>query len=78
VQRKTANHCPAGLFRPLKVCNISKTKHKEGGGVGRMVLRSDFSRKYVKILDVKTSFIDIMSEVQKDSEDVSAGLGIIF
>jgi hypothetical protein len=43
-----------------------------------MVLRSDFSRKYVKILDVKTSFIDIMSEVQKDSEDVSAGLGIFF
>jgi hypothetical protein len=41
-------------------------------------LRPDFSRKYVKILDVKTSFIDIMSEVQKDSEDVSAGLGIFF
>ncbi len=40
-----------------------------------MVLRPDFSGKYVKILDVKTSFIDIMSEVQKDSEDVSAGLG---
>jgi hypothetical protein len=24
-------------------------------------------------MDVKTSFFDVMSEVQKDSEDVSAG-----
>jgi hypothetical protein len=33
--------------------------------------------KYIKIY-IKKSFFDIMSEVQKDSEDVSAGLGIYF
>jgi hypothetical protein len=26
-------------------------------------------------MDVKTSFFDVMSEVQKDSKDVSAGIG---
>jgi hypothetical protein len=26
--------------------------------------------------DFKTSFLDVMSEVQKDLEDVSAGIGI--
>jgi hypothetical protein len=28
-------------------------------------------------MDVKTSFFDVMSEVQKDLEDVSAGIGQI-
>jgi hypothetical protein len=27
-------------------------------------------------MDVKTSFFEVMSEVQKDLEDVSAGMGI--
>jgi hypothetical protein len=26
-------------------------------------------------MDIKTSFLDVMSEVQKDSQDVSAGTG---
>jgi hypothetical protein len=26
-------------------------------------------------MDVKTSFFDVVSEVQKDSQDVSAGIG---
>jgi hypothetical protein len=26
-------------------------------------------------MDVKSSFFDVMSEVQKDSQDVSAGIG---
>ncbi len=28
-------------------------------------------------MDVKTSFFDVISEVQKDLEDVSAGIGLI-
>jgi hypothetical protein len=28
-------------------------------------------------MDVKTSFLDVMSEVQKDLEDFSAGIGQI-
>jgi hypothetical protein len=28
-------------------------------------------------MDVKTSFFDVVSEVQKDSQDVSAGIGQI-
>jgi hypothetical protein len=42
-----------------------------GGGVSRMAPQLDFSQK-----NVKTSFFEVMSEVQKDSEDVSAGIGI--
>ncbi len=37
----------------------------------------DFWRKIVK-MTVKTSFFEVMSEVQKDSEDVSAGIGFFF
>ncbi len=29
-------------------------------------------------MSVKTSFFEVMSEVQKDSEDFSAGIGIFF
>jgi hypothetical protein len=38
--------------------------------------RPDFWQKIVK-MTVKTSFFEVMSEVQKDSEDVFAGLGIL-
>jgi hypothetical protein len=38
--------------------------------------RPDFLQKNIK-KSVKTSFFEVMSEVQKDSEDVSAGIDIL-
>jgi hypothetical protein len=46
------------------------------GGVGRVAPRLDFWLKNVT-KSVKMSFFEVMSEVQKDSEDVSAGIGIL-
>jgi hypothetical protein len=54
------------------VGNKSKTGRKRGGQNGSAaieLLTKDFK------MDVKTSFFDILSEVQKDSQDVSAGIG---
>jgi hypothetical protein len=45
------------------------------GGVGRVAPRPDFWQKIVK-KSVKTSFFEVMSEVQKDSEYVFAGICI--
>ncbi len=39
-----------------------------------MSSQQDFRRKNIK-MDVKTSFFDVKSEVQKDSQDVSEGIG---
>ncbi len=55
--------------QPRVVCIHSKTKQK-GGGVGNVSPQPDFWRK-----NIKTSFFDIMLEVQKDLEDVSTGIG---
>ncbi len=41
-----------------------------------MAPRPDFLQKNIK-KSVKTSFFEVMSEVQKDSEDVSAGIDIL-
>ncbi len=46
------------------------------GGVGRVALGPDFQQKYVKKY-VKTGFFDVMSDVQKYSEDISAGIYIL-
>ncbi len=49
-----------------------------GGGGGRQGgSTAGFLTKIVK-KSVKTSFFEVMSEVQKDSEDVFAGIGIFF
>jgi hypothetical protein len=53
------------------VCNDSKTGRKQEGRKGRAV--TDFLTKNIK-MDVKTSFFDIMSEVPKDSQDISSGI----
>ncbi len=42
-----------------------------------MTLQPEFLQKYVKIY-IKTSFFEVMSEVQKDPKDVSAEKGIFF
>ncbi len=75
--------CHAGLWtralpdfsHPRVVCNSSKIEWK--GRVSRVVPWPDFWWKYVKKY-AKTSFLEVMSDVQKDSEDVSAGIGIFF
>jgi hypothetical protein len=50
----------------------SKTKRK--GRDRQYFFAAQLLTKKVK-MDVKTSFFDVMSEVQKDSQDVSAGIG---
>jgi hypothetical protein len=44
----------------------------EGGGlgVGRVMPLPNFLQKYIKMY-IETSYFDVPSEVQKDSEDVS-------
>jgi hypothetical protein len=56
------------------VCNRSKTGRKRGWRQ-----RSDATEILTKNIKmyVKTSFFDVMSEVQKDFKDVSAGIGQI-
>jgi hypothetical protein len=44
----------------------------EGGGSAGWCRSLTSDKKYVKKY-VKTTFFEVMSEVQKDSEDVSAG-----
>ncbi len=41
------------------------------------MLRQNFWLKNIK-MDVKTSFFDVMSEVQEDLEDVAAGIDKFF
>jgi hypothetical protein len=53
------------------VCNSSKAERKGGGRQGGIVA----GQKYVK-MDIKTSFFDVMSEIQKYLEDVFARIGI--
>ncbi len=58
--------------RAWVVCNTVKpVKSRE---VGMVAPWQNFLRKNVK-MDVKTSFFDVMSEVQKDLQDISPGIG---
>ncbi len=61
------------FFRSRVVCIHSKTKRKGGRGQ-QYVSAARLLTKNVK-MDVKTSFFDVMSEVQKDLQDVTAGKG---
>jgi hypothetical protein len=47
------------------------------GGVSRVCATTGLLTKNVE-MDVNTSFLDIMSEVKKDWEDVSAGIDNFF
>jgi hypothetical protein len=47
----------------------------EAGGLSGSCCDWTSDKKNVK-MDVKTSFFDVMSEVQKDSKDVSSGIGV--
>jgi hypothetical protein len=53
------------------VCNSSKTEFEGGVLAGWRCWRNSDKNKYIKM-----SVFDVMSEVQKDSEDISAGIGI--
>jgi hypothetical protein len=55
--------------RPRVVSNSSKIKRKGGVGRGHHGRTSNENTS-------KCHFFEVMSEVQKDSEDVSAGIGI--
>jgi hypothetical protein len=52
------------------VYNSRKIERKREVQQGRAV--TEFLMK----MDVKIKFLDVLSEVQKDSKDVSAGIGI--
>jgi hypothetical protein len=54
------------------VCNDSKTGRKQEGRQG--LAATELLTKNIKI-GAKTSFSDVMSEVQKYLQDVSAGKG---
>jgi hypothetical protein len=56
------------------VCNNSKTGRKRGGRNGSTGTEL-LMKKNVK-MDVKTSFFDVMSEVQKGLQEVSLGIGL--
>ncbi len=58
------------FFRAQVVCNDSKTGRKRE--VQKGLAATDFLTKNVK-MNIKTSFFDVMSEVQKDLQDVFAG-----
>ncbi len=72
----TANQPPPALYaaRDRKLIGMLTGG---GGGVIRVAPRPEFWRKIAK-KSVKTSFFEVMSEVQKDSEDFSSGIGIFF
>jgi hypothetical protein len=55
------------------VCNGSKTGRKRESRQSSDATEL-LTKKWVKI-SVAMSFFDVMSEVQKDSQDVSTGLG---
>jgi hypothetical protein len=65
-----------GRTFPTYGWSVIAIKMSGWGVVRRVALCLDYGEKYIK-MDVKTSFFDILSEVQKDSEDVSAGIGFI-
>ncbi len=73
-----APHCGPrpGATSPAIRWSVFAVKLSGRGGVGNMSSRPDFWWKNVK-MDVKTSFFDVVSEVQKDSQDVSAGISQI-
>jgi hypothetical protein len=64
----TANPPPPAFYtaRDRKLIGMLTGRR---GGVSRVAPRPDFGRKIAK-KSVKTSFFEVMSEVQKDSEDV--------
>ncbi len=70
----TANPPPPALYtaRDQKLIGMLTGRR---GEVGREAPRPDFWRKIIK-KSVKTSFFEVISEVQKDSEDISTGIGI--
>ncbi len=59
----------------LRWSEIAVKPSWSGGGVIWVVLRPDFHRKFIKMY-VKRSFVDVLYDIQKDSEDVSAGMVI--
>ncbi len=71
-------HLPSHSRRPAcaqVVCNNSKTSWKWGGrraSTATELLTKNF------IMDVKTSFFYVSSEVQKDLQDISAGIDQFF
>ncbi len=73
-----APHCGPrpGATSPAIRWSVSTVKLSGRGGVGNMSSRPDFWQKNVK-MDVKMSFFDVVSEVQKDLQEVSAGIGQI-
>jgi hypothetical protein len=60
------------FFCPGVVCNNNKTKRKGGwqGGAAAGLLTTMCQN------GCQTSFFGVVSEVHKDSEDISAGIGI--
>ncbi len=74
-----ARHCGPwpGRTSPALWWSVLTVKPVGSGEVGMVAPRQNFWQKNVKMdvkMDVKTSFFDVMSEVQKDSQDISAGL----
>ncbi len=63
-----------GFSHAKVVCNSCKTGQKRGWWQSSDT--TELLMKNVK-MDIKTSFFDVMLDVQKDLEDVSAGIGQI-
>jgi hypothetical protein len=60
--------------RPRVACNSSKTKRK-GGGQKNSAAAGLLTKNHQKVL--QNVIFEVMSEVQKDSEDISAEIGIL-
>ncbi len=65
-----------GTSSPLR-WSVMTVKPVGSGKVNRVAPRHHLWWKNVK-MDIKTSFVDVMSEVQKNSQDISAGIGQFF
>ncbi len=59
--------------REFSVARVMTVKPVGSGKVGRVAPQQNFWQKNVE-MDVKMSFFDIMSVVQKDLQDISAGI----
>ncbi len=59
---------------PALRCSVVAVKPVRSGEDGMVAPRQNFCGKNIK-MDIKTSFFDVMSEVHKDSQYISAGIG---
>jgi hypothetical protein len=75
----TATDCgpQPGRTSPAFGCSVIAVKPRGKVGGQQVALGPVFLQNYVEMY-IKTSFFDVMSEVPKDSEDVSAGIGCFF